>query len=144
MKKVVGGRKKNTPLCLFNRPNGFERTISTSNEKTHRFVENMMIIWLDGTLEKPNESSLKSLGQFRRVINIVQTFTDLETCFNFVSTVKDEKIFFVVSGSLGPQIVPRIDAFNQIHSIYIFCGNKANHETMDKTIYKKSKVFIHV
>jgi tetratricopeptide (TPR) repeat protein len=137
-KKSVGGRQKNVPVSASNKPLRAERSISATNEKPLRFVETTMLIWLDASLEKPTDSNQKSLAQFRRATNIVEIFTELEKCFNFVNSVKHEKIYFVVSGSLGPQIVPRIDALDQIQGIYIFCGNKANHEQWTKQ-YKKIK-----
>jgi hypothetical protein len=107
-----------------------EKTASISNEKSPRFVENMILVWLDASSEKQNDTTHKTLNNFRRVINIIQIFTDLEKCFQFLHSIKDEQILFIVSGTFGPQILPRIENFNQIYSIYIFCGNKANHRTL--------------
>jgi len=139
VKKSVGGHKKNTPISSTNRSYQGEKATSASNSKSSsHFVELTILVWLDASSEKTNDVTQKTINHFRRVTNIVQVYSDLEKCYQFMSSIQDEKILFVVSGSFGPQILSRIENFDQLYSAYIFCGNKANHIEWSKQ-YKKIK-----
>ncbi|CAF1519513.1 unnamed protein product [Adineta ricciae] len=131
--KPLTGHDKNLPVSS-NRQSDGEN--STKTGSSLRFVEDIILIWLDSSLAKPDESTKSALEQIVRVTDIFKTFADVEQCCQFISSVQDEKIFLIVSGSLGPKIAPRIENFNQVSSIFIYCGNKANHEQWIKQ-YKK-------
>ena len=135
--RFLSGQAKNVPIGSggLSRSNSQPGSSSTGSSGP-RFVEDVLVVWLDASLEKPNESTVKSLGQIRRISNILKTFSDLERCAEFISSVQDEKLFLIVSGSLGPPIVARVEGLDQMHSIFIYCGNKANHEQWTKG-YKK-------
>jgi tetratricopeptide (TPR) repeat protein len=121
-------RKKNIPIDSIDQSPQAEKRLSVADGKSSPvLVENMILVWLDISSEKQTDANQKILNQFQHVINLVQTFTDIEKCYEFVYSIHNEKILFVVSGSWGPLILPRIDDFDQIYSVYIFCGNKANH-----------------
>ncbi|CAF4935988.1 unnamed protein product [Rotaria sp. Silwood1] len=47
----------------------------------------------------------------------------------------------IVSGSLGPQIIPDIQAWPQLDSVYVFCDNKSVHEQWVKAIPKVRGVY---
>ena len=47
----------------------------------------------------------------------------------------------IVSGALGQQIVPRIHALSQIHSIFVFCQNRTYHERWAKTWIKVRGIY---
>lgn len=135
--KSIDVRKKNIPIDSIDTSHQAEKTISVSNGKSSVvLVESMILVWLDISSEKQTDANQKTLYQFQRVINLVRTFTDLEKCYEFLYSIRNGTILFVVSGSMGPLILPRIDNFDQIYSIYIFCGNKANHTEWIKP-YKK-------
>jgi tetratricopeptide (TPR) repeat protein len=136
VKKSIGVHKKNIPINSSSKSPQVEAKIAVSNDKSPRFVETTILVWLDASSEKTNDSTQKTFNHFCRVVNIVETFSDLEKCYHFMNSIKNEKILFVVSGTFGPQILPRIENFNQIYSIYIFCGNKNNHIEWTKP-YKK-------
>ncbi|CAF3149528.1 unnamed protein product [Rotaria socialis] len=138
VKTSQGGRNRNIPICLADKPVQYERTSSSTNAKPPRLVENTVLVWLDGSLDKKTELNNGLMGQFNRVANIIQPFFNPDECFNFINSVKDEKIYFIVSGSLGQQMAPRLENLDQVQHIYIFCGNKANHEQWTKE-YKKIK-----
>ncbi|CAF1511244.1 unnamed protein product, partial [Rotaria sp. Silwood1] len=49
-----------------------------------------------------------------------------------------------VSGSLGRQIVPEIEAWPQLEAIYVFCGNQSVHEQWAKKISKIKGVYTKI
>jgi hypothetical protein len=91
-------------------------------------VENFVVVWLDASIGS-NTDTQQSKDQLQELVNVVNTFTDPEACRNFINGVKDEKIFLIVSGTLGQQFVPTVQEVTQIDSIYVFfCSDKGKHE----------------
>jgi len=90
-------------------------------------VENFVVVWLDASIGS-NTDTEKSKDQLQQHINVVKTFTDPEECRTFINGIKDEKIFLIVSGTLGEQFVPTAQEVTQIDSIYVFCSDKEKHE----------------
>ncbi|CAF1050477.1 unnamed protein product [Rotaria sordida] len=134
------GRKKNIPRNSTNKVSRIEKTVSLPNEKLPYFVENAILIWLDSSLDKQTESNKNLTKQFYRATDIVQTFFNIDDCFNFINSIKYEKIFLIVSGALGQQISSLVENLNQVHSIYIFCGNKSTHEEWTKRYTKINSI----
>ncbi|CAF0750595.1 unnamed protein product [Adineta ricciae] len=131
--KPLIGHNKNLPVSSSRQS---DRVNSIKTGSSLRFVEDIILIWLDSSLAKPDDSTKNALEQLVRVTDIFKKFADVEQCCQFISSVQDEKIFLIVSGSLGPKIAPQIENLNQVSSIFIYCGNKANHEQWTKQ-YKK-------
>ncbi|CAF5012004.1 unnamed protein product, partial [Rotaria sp. Silwood1] len=50
----------------------------------------------------------------------------------------------IVSGYLGRQIVPEIEALPQLEAIYVFCGNQSVHEQWAKKISKVKGVYTKI
>jgi tetratricopeptide (TPR) repeat protein len=88
-----------------------------------RLVQNVFLIWLDDNIDENNEACQHTIIQLRRVINAVNTFTDVDRCIDFLTDHSDEKAFMIISGSLCRDIVPVIHEIGQLHSIFIFCEN---------------------
>lgn len=63
------------------------------------------------------------------MIDHVTTFKRIEDCVQFLAEEKEEKVFIVSSGSLGPELVQQINGLSQVHSIYIFCGGRARRQS---------------
>jgi hypothetical protein len=93
-----------------------------------RLVQNVFLIWLDDNIDENNEACQHTIIQLRRVINAVNTFTDVDRCIDFLTDHSDEKAFMIISGSLCRDIVPVIHEIGQLHSIFIFCENTVKKE----------------
>jgi tetratricopeptide (TPR) repeat protein len=109
-----------------------------------QMVRSFLLIWLDDSIEDENSDDRNTINQLRRIINIVNTFTDGEDCIQFIQNRQNDKVCMVISGSLGQQIVPRIHHMPQVDSIFIFCGNKEVHEPWAKNWPKIKGVFIEI
>jgi hypothetical protein len=119
---------------------------SKTNERTSRFriIENFIVIWLDSTISESNEDTQNSITQLRHIINSVETFTNPTECLDFIKHIQNEKIFLIISGSLGEQFLPLIEDNIQIDSIYIFCKNKTKHESWANQYRKIKGIFYHI
>ena len=103
-----------------------------------------MLIWLDSNIDESKDDSRKSTAKLRKVIKNVNTFTDANTCEEFLRNISEEKIFLIASGSLGQRIVPTIHDKQQINSIFVFCGDKSYHENWAKQYTKVMGVFTNI
>jgi hypothetical protein len=96
-------------------------------------VQNFRLVWLDENLDNINrDDGRNSITQLRQVINAVDIFIDADECIDFIINNKEGKIFMMVSGAFSQIIVPVIQDIPHVSSIYIFCENKARHETWSK------------
>ena len=102
------------------------RTGTHSNRP--RIVQNYLLVWLDADATTSNEDSQHTLEQLRTTVNEVNTFSEPEQCLTFLQGIRVEKVFLIVSGSLGRDVVPRIHPMAQVDAIFIFCGDKSRHE----------------
>jgi hypothetical protein len=62
------------------------------------------------------------------VVNDVNIFIDVDERINFITNLKEKKVFMGLSGFLGQTTVPIIHDKPEVSTIYIFCGNKTRHE----------------
>ena len=96
---------------------------------------------LSGNIGDNNSDCQNNITHLRGVVNAINTFTDSESCIRFLEDMTDEKIYMIISGSIGQQIVSRVHSLVQVDSIFIFCGNRIYHETRAKPWMKIKSVF---
>ena len=87
-------------------------------------VQNVLLIWLDSNIDNSNSDCQNTITQLRRVVNDINTFTNGEQCIEFLESIQDNNVCMIISGSLGPQIVPHVHKMSQVDSIFIFCSKK--------------------
>ncbi|CAF3663321.1 unnamed protein product [Rotaria sp. Silwood1] len=104
--------------------------------RIHRIIQNFLLIWLDANIDESKQDFKNSLVHLRHLVASITPFTDAQECVEFLSDIKKEKVFMIVSGSLGQQIVPEIHAWSQLDSIYIFFSNPSHHEQWVKAMPK--------
>ncbi|CAF1516683.1 unnamed protein product, partial [Rotaria sp. Silwood1] len=109
-----------------------------------RIIQNFLLVWLDANFDESGSDFKNSLQHLRKIVASITTFTDAQQCVNFLSEIKKEKVFMIVSGSLGRQIVPEIEALPQLEVIYVFCGNQSIHEQWAKKISKVKGVYTKI
>ncbi|CAF3469288.1 unnamed protein product [Rotaria sp. Silwood1] len=107
----------------------------------HQVLQNFLLIWLDASFNETQEGFKKSIQYLRSFVTSITTFTNADECVSFLSKIKEEKVFMIVSGSLGPQIIPDIQAWPQLDSVYVSCDNKSVHEQWVKAIPKVRGVY---
>ncbi|CAF5146124.1 unnamed protein product [Rotaria sp. Silwood1] len=113
-------------------------------QTARRILQNFLLVWLDANLQESDNDFKNSLQHLRKIVASITTFTDAQQCVNFLSEIKKEKVFMIVSGSLGRQIVPEIEALPQLEAIYVFCGNQSVHDQWAKKISKVKGVYTKI
>ncbi|CAF1204588.1 unnamed protein product [Adineta steineri] len=111
---------------------------------TIQTMQNVLLIWLDSSIDETNADCQNTITQLRRAVNDINTFTDVDQCFEFIEMVVDKKACMIISGSLGQHIVPCVHNMSQIDSIFIFCNNRNHHEQWAKDWSKIKGVFTDI
>ncbi|UJR17955.1 hypothetical protein I4U23_004854 [Adineta vaga] len=123
-------------------------TVKQANEHNHVDVDgqiqNILIVWLDSSIHTNNPDCQNTITQLQQVVTDVHTFTDNDQCIEFILNTIDTKVCLIVSGSIGQDIVSCIHDISQIDSIFIFCGNKNQHEQWVKPWFKIKDVSIDI
>ena len=128
-------------------PNG--SSSSTQKEprehrQLQRIVENFIIIWLDSNIKESSVEFQDSIAQLRSIVNSISTFDDINQCIDCIIQPRSEKLFVIVSNTLGPSLLPRIHRIAQLESIYVYCRNESNDEEWAKEWNKVKGVFNHI
>ena len=111
----------------------------TTNQR--RIVQNYQLVWVEANVSSSNEDYQQTLENLRSNVNSVTVFAEPEESVTFLQGIHVEKVFLVVSGYLGRDLVPRIHAMTQIDAIYIFCGETNLHKEWVKKWPKVKGVF---
>ncbi|CAF1171859.1 unnamed protein product [Adineta ricciae] len=109
--------------------------------KRQHIIQNFLLVWLDCTIDESSNDFLNSFVRLQCFVNVLNTFTDIDECIDFVSDITNEKVFLITSGSLGRRVLPLVHNIPQLDSIYIFCENKSIHERWAKDWPKINGVF---
>jgi hypothetical protein len=108
-------------------------------------VQNYHLVWLDGSIDEDhNDDCRNSITQLRQIVNTVNTFTDADECIDFITDIKKEKTFMMVSGTLSQIILPIVQYIAEVSSVYIFCAHETRHETSVKQWTKVKGVYTDI
>jgi tetratricopeptide (TPR) repeat protein len=112
-------------------------------------LETICLIWLDASANVSAEN-IATQKQIQTITPHFKIFQNVKDCEQYIrQKCKDDRIFFIVSGQLGREIVPRIHQCRQIFSIYVYCQNKqlneewANKFAKVKGVVVQSDILIH-
>ncbi|CAF4052276.1 unnamed protein product [Rotaria sp. Silwood1] len=81
-------------------------------------------------------------ARLRNIIHCIKSFQNSDACVTYIQSVKREKIFFIVSGTLGKQVLPEIHDLSQVAFVYIFCENRLAHKKWSRQYSKIHGIFI--
>ncbi|CAF3990748.1 unnamed protein product [Didymodactylos carnosus] len=98
------------------------------------------VVWLDANMDQTKDC-IDTKVYLHEGINYLRTFNNPDNCIDYITSIQNEKVFFIVSGSMGEIVAPLIDDIQQIHSVYVFCCNKAKQE-WTKQCPKISGIFV--
>ncbi|CAF0920693.1 unnamed protein product [Adineta steineri] len=105
-------------------------------------LETICLVWLDAVVNT-SQDNINAQQQFRQIINHLETFQNVQDCKQYLQqTSNDDRIFLIVSGRLGHEIVPQVHSYRQISSIYVYCMDKKRNEEWAKHFTKVKGVFI--
>ena len=97
-----------------------------------RSLQSSLLIWLDNDIDDNNEDCRSTVTELRRVVNDINTFTDVDECIDFFTDIDDNNVFMIISGALCQNIVPLSHNFAQLRTIFIFCNDSTAYEQWTK------------
>ncbi|CAF1497130.1 unnamed protein product [Adineta steineri] len=127
------------------RASNFSRdTVENRRRITMQRMQNVLLIWLDNSINENNADCNNTIKLLKRVVSNVNTFTDGEECMDFIQTITNNKICMIVSGELGEHIVPHVHDISQVDTIFIFCNNQEWHKQWTREWPKIKGVFTDI
>ena len=110
---------------------------STDHKQQFENTENITLIYFDSNNEFNDD-----MDNFKiRLHQISDNFifhTELESCITFIQSIKQEKIFLIISSSsVVSQFLSHISTLQQINSVFIFCSRKDQYEHLS---FENSKI----
>jgi tetratricopeptide (TPR) repeat protein len=121
--------------------NSLSATDIRRNQSEKKVIENFVLIWLDQNINEPFDEYQNSIHLFQSFVNTIKLFSNTDEFHEFIQEIQNEKLFIIISGSLGEKIVPEIEMNTQIHSIYVYCNQKEHHEKWTKDFRKIKGVY---
>jgi hypothetical protein len=116
--------------------NGCSQTMSsTRKNKLGENLELYSLVWCDANVNETEENQEMQI-KLRSSINYLQIFDNADECEQYIKQIKLEKVVLIVSGRIGPLLVPRIHDLRQLTSIYVYCENRVKHENWAKDYNK--------
>ncbi|CAF3436925.1 unnamed protein product [Rotaria sp. Silwood1] len=120
------------------------RSDTVIRRPVRQVLQNFPLIWLDTDFDESRDDYKESIQHLRHIVATVTTFTDVDECIDFLSDIENEKVFMIISGTLGQYIIPQIQACPQLVSIYVFCDDQSIHERWTETIAKVKGVYTQI
>lgn len=111
---------------------------SMVNRSSEENKETITLIWFDPSTGK-NVNTMKTL---RAINDYVLVYTNLEECISYIESVRNEKIFLVISGTWALCLLTPIIDLKQLEVVFIFCTNREQHLCLMEKYPKISGVFI--
>jgi hypothetical protein len=110
--------------------------MGASFKKQDDNLETYCLVWLDASVNSSREN-IQAQQKLRKSVNHLITFEDDQQCLEYIESLsKEDRVIFIVSGSLGRIIVPKIVHLRQIISIYVYCMDKKLNEEWAKDFAK--------
>lgn len=111
------------------------------DKEHHSTCENFILIWLDANLDLLGDDFRYLIERFQSLVHLIIPFLDPHVCLDFITKTRDEKIFLIISGGLGEELISILKHCEQIDSIYIYCDNTTKHKTWAEKETKIKGVF---
>jgi hypothetical protein len=103
-------------------------------------IENFIGIWLHMNAGKSNTEIFNHIRPLQCIINFFKISIDVNQCINDIRKVRNEKVFLIVSGSIGQISLFHICEMTQVVTVYIFCWDKSEYERWHIQYKKYGKV----
>lgn len=109
-----------------------------SDRSTIENKENITLIWFDPNIGD-REIMIKTL---RQINDYVLVYTNTNQCISYIQSIRNEKIFLVISGIWASVVLPMIIELKSLEVVYIFCGKRDKYLHLMETYSKIAGVFI--
>ncbi|CAF1476517.1 unnamed protein product [Adineta ricciae] len=138
------GGKKSKPVL--DSPDGATRIVQTSSDiRLARHIDqNYLLIWLNPYFNENNENCRNFVTHLRNIFSTIHTFTDVDHCIDYLTDVKKEKVFMIISSTIDQNLIHLIHDIYQLDSIYILRESLSWHEQWVTGWPKMKGIFIQL
>lgn len=88
------------------------------------------LVWLDTNLS--NHTNRNRIKNFKEIDPDIEIFAVQQDCIDFIRKQNNSKvniqIILIIAGSLSEETIPRLQDYQCICTIFIFCTHSANYE----------------
>ena len=102
-------------------------TVMTSQHST-RSIQRFRLVCLLNNSDEINSDDFLNTGTNLQDVMDTLLVTNVDECIDFITDIKEEKMFMIVSGTLSQIVIPIVQDIPQVSCIYIFCENKTRYE----------------
>lgn len=118
--------------------NGLSSSSSTPTKPIY------IVVWLDTNASNDSEIDQDKISQFQQVIDTIRPFMNIDECIDFITSMKDEKVFLIVSGDSGEQIVHLVQDLSALQSIYLLCDDQSKLKSQTQQCPKVKGAFTQI
>jgi len=116
-------------------------TTSAASGVSEKEDSRTYLIWSDSSVNKSSENK-KIQEDLRNIFdNNFKSFENGDQCENFINQNKNHRLFLIVNGQIGRDLVPKIHNLSQVISIYVYCMDKQENEKWAKNYNKVKRFF---
>ncbi|CAF4194677.1 unnamed protein product, partial [Adineta steineri] len=120
-------------------------TSSNIRQPRRRMGQNYLLLWVDTSIDQPNEDYENTLQQIRNITGDVNVFTQRDACIDFLTDAQEDITFFlIVKDTMSQEIMPLINDIPQLDGVYIFNDIKTLHEEWIKNWQKIKNVHTNI
>lgn len=115
-------------------------------EQRQQYVENVIIVWLNTTLETNDHTNTKKIiQQFQIISNDIEVFNDSDICIDYITNLKHQCVLLIVSNSIDQCILKVTQDLSSIFAVYILdLLDTINHEECSESSRKVKGIFINI
>ncbi|CAF3800177.1 unnamed protein product [Rotaria socialis] len=119
---------------------------SAFSQQIPRILQNFLLVWLDTNFDESKEDFQRSIQLIRNIVASITTFKDVEQCVDFISDIEDEKVFLIVTDSIGRHLISDVEihTWTQLNSIYVLDDRSSTYEQYAHVTSKVSGVYTQI
>ncbi|CAF0872582.1 unnamed protein product [Didymodactylos carnosus] len=115
--------------------------MSATTKKENQRIPNLVIIWLDPTCNDHNEFKRYYFNNPLVEPESWLYFDNHEHCADYIKGSPRKKIFLIVTGRFGEEMIPELHNLIQLHSVYIYCKNITKNKQWSLNFDKITDVY---
>ena len=97
--------------------------------------ESITLIWFDPNIDAIDDRQV-TIDTLRSINDYALIYTDANQCISYIQSIRNEKIFLIISGVWASVILPSIVDLKQLEVIYIFCGQPEQYSYLMESYSK--------
>jgi tetratricopeptide (TPR) repeat protein len=114
------------------------REITISSREDMNDLENIILIWLNKTINENNDDYRKTSDDLQQITGLSKIFTNSKECMNYIKTIGKAKILLIICETFAEDILPQIDMLQTVKCVFIVYNdgrhNKYLHQNYSTTV----------